>query len=238
MQQQVNVTARITFSADAELDRAELLELARADLARLLDPDEGARGKLEAASVALLELQEEAAIYGNTPGRLGELEQLARECMDCSSPSVADRHRRAGACAREAAYSARQGLELRSIFQSSAEARELLAAVELTAGPISTAERLLVAAMIAARADGEALALGGSPELLAAGDALAEALELTLETHIYEPGEVPADSGELIAINDWRQARGQAPLELETAAEEEIEAAQEPALRVSISNPA
>lgn len=65
MQQQVNVTVRITYAADARLSRARLLLLAHDDIARLLDADEGARGKLEAANVELLELKEEAEIYGN-----------------------------------------------------------------------------------------------------------------------------------------------------------------------------
>jgi hypothetical protein len=155
---------------------------------------------------------------------LAELEQLATDCMESNSPGTVDRHKRAAQEARAAAaceYDNARG------FYRDAEARELLMAVELERPELTTAERLLVAAMIAARADGEELELGAAAELLEAGDALAEAVELALETHIYEPGEVPSDSGELRAVNDWRAARGLEPLELETVERDEREEIEE-----------
>jgi hypothetical protein len=64
MQQQVNATVRITYSADAELERAELEEAIGIDLRRLLcSPFRFLQ--LEAVNVEILELVEEAAIYGN-----------------------------------------------------------------------------------------------------------------------------------------------------------------------------
>lgn len=47
-----------------------------------------------------------------------------------------------------------------------------------------------------------------SAELQRAGERLALLLEEALETHIYEPDEVPADARELEALEAWRKARG------------------------------
>jgi hypothetical protein len=209
MQQQVNATARIIFSADAELEREELEARVRADVGAILGkyaPRDA--GKLEAQSWELLELREEAAIYGNaerrTGGRLAELEQIATDCMESNSPGTVDRHKRAAQEARAAA--ACEHANARGFYRD-AEARELLMAIELERPELTTADRLLVAAIMAARAEGEPLELGASAELLEAGDALAEAIGFALETHIYEPGEVPPDCGELLALERWQRLR-------------------------------
>jgi hypothetical protein len=57
--------------------------------------------------------------------------------------------------------------------------------------------------------DGAAIELA---RLRQAGEALAECLEFALETHIYEPGEVPPDSGELLALEAWRRVIAPAPI--------------------------
>lgn len=83
---------------------------------------------------------------------LAELEQLATDCMESSNPGTVDRHKRAGDEARAAENC--EHANARGFYRDS-EARELLAAVELEEPELTTAERLLVAAMIAARANGE-----------------------------------------------------------------------------------
>jgi antitoxin component HigA of HigAB toxin-antitoxin module len=64
MEQQVNATVRITYSANAELEREELERRAIADVRRLFNGT-AEPNQFEAMRVEILELVEEAAIYGN-----------------------------------------------------------------------------------------------------------------------------------------------------------------------------
>jgi hypothetical protein len=220
MQQQVNATVRITYSADARDGRAILEELITGDVSRLLDADEGNRERLEAQSVELLELLEEAAIYGGAPsssGRYAELERIATDCMESSDPNVASYHRGAAACARVAEAAEHPGARR---YNRGREAEQLLAALDWhehcgnveKGGELTTAERLLVAAMIAARAEGGELAvpqLAPSPALIEAGDNLAAELEQALDVHIYDDG-TPPEAPELELLRAWEAANGRA----------------------------
>jgi hypothetical protein len=141
---------------------------------------------------------------------LKQLDALVSACMENECPDVQERHRGAGACARQLEATGR-------IYHRGAEARALLDALELheyhaddqQRPPLTTAELLQAAAILAARASDDELELGRR-ELEEAGDGLAECLEGALETHIYEPGDVPDDAPELRALEAWRRARGPA----------------------------
>ena len=97
---------------------------------------------------------------------LKQLEALVSECMEDERPDVQERHRCAGARARQLETTGR-------IYYRGGEARALLDALELTEyhrddqahEPMTTAELLLAAAMLAARASGEELP---APRLLIA----------------------------------------------------------------------
>lgn len=63
MQQQIQVNATLTYSANAELSADQLREAIRADVARLLDPDD-TLADIDLVHIALSRVREERHIYG------------------------------------------------------------------------------------------------------------------------------------------------------------------------------
>lgn len=78
MQQQINATVLLTYSADAEADEQQLKDWLAEDVNRLLDGDSGLAGKLELQDWRLVKLEEEAAIYGDGPPLPPEIEARAQ----------------------------------------------------------------------------------------------------------------------------------------------------------------
>ena len=63
MQQEIQVNVTLTYSANAELSADQLREAIRADVARLLDPDD-TLADIELVHIALSRVREERHIYG------------------------------------------------------------------------------------------------------------------------------------------------------------------------------
>ena len=81
MQQEIQTTVKLTYSADAALSRSGLRDEIRDDLARIMDPDSGA--KISCTGFNIHDIREEAAIYGTeqpapvAPGELASTGQAA-----------------------------------------------------------------------------------------------------------------------------------------------------------------
>lgn len=168
MNQHVRAAITIDYSASAELATDELRQRVHDDIARRLDTDTyDAAAELTALRIEVDRIDEEAAIYGTDTdqgdgiGRYYELQQLASDCME--SNQTAAYHRAAANAADRAADPTKTRPGSPAVgYALDEEARHLLSALCVYApanASLTTAERLLVAAMIAARANGEELAV-------------------------------------------------------------------------------
>lgn len=93
---------------------------------------------------------------GEERSRFDRLELIANDCLASSHAGTVDRIKRASTEARAAATC--EHANARGFYRD-AEARELLMAVELEEPELTTTERLIVAALMAAKANGEELEL-------------------------------------------------------------------------------
>lgn len=82
MRQQVQITVKITYDCDAQLSRDELAQQFHDDLCRLQDADSESR--VEACKISILQIREEAQLYGTDEGEF-RCTACQREESECSA---------------------------------------------------------------------------------------------------------------------------------------------------------